>query len=187
LYGCFVAGIDLAPRSVAVARLLAQRTGVSPSVSYRVGDARVLPFLDGLFDLVWSQLVAMEIEEREALYAEFHRVLRPGGRLALHDVVAGDAGPPLYPTLWAESADASHLLTEGETRHALASVGLRLVRLHDETGAALAVVARAQAPGSAEGAAGVLGPGSPAMAANLAQNLREGRLKVIMAVAEAAP
>lgn len=41
------------------------------------------------------------IADRAALYEGVHRVLAPGGRFAIYDVIAGDAGPIEYPVPWA--------------------------------------------------------------------------------------
>jgi sarcosine/dimethylglycine N-methyltransferase len=53
-YGCRVIGVDLSPSFVAVAQLLARRTGLNAPVSYQIGDLLALPFPDGCFDVVWT-------------------------------------------------------------------------------------------------------------------------------------
>jgi len=89
-YGCRVIGVDLTPSFVAVAQLLAQRTGLNTLVSYQIGDLLALPFPDSCFDAVWTQHVVMNIPDRERVYREFRRVLKPGGKLAFYDVLATD-------------------------------------------------------------------------------------------------
>jgi sarcosine/dimethylglycine N-methyltransferase len=89
-YGCHVIGADLSPSFVAVAQLLAQRTGLDALVSYRVGNVLALPFRDSCFDVVWTQHVVMNIADRERVYREYRRMLRPGGKLAFYDVLATD-------------------------------------------------------------------------------------------------
>src|SRR5215471_746425 len=115
-FGCRVTGIDLTPEFVAVATMLAQRTGLADRVSYQQGNALDLPFADASFDLVWSQNAAMNIADRERLYAGMRRVLKPGGRVAIQDVAAGPGGEPHYPTPWASRKDMSFLFTPEETR-----------------------------------------------------------------------
>jgi sarcosine/dimethylglycine N-methyltransferase len=101
-YGCRVIGADLSPSFVAVAQLLAQRTGLNALVSYQIGDLLALPFPDSCFDVVWTQHVVMNIPDRERVYREFRRMLRPGGKLAFYDLLATDASLELhFPVPWA--------------------------------------------------------------------------------------
>ena len=78
-YGCRVTGVDLAPSFVAVARLLAERTGLSALATYQAGDLLALDFPRERFDVVYTQHVVMNIRDRDRLYRELRRVLKPGG------------------------------------------------------------------------------------------------------------
>jgi ubiquinone/menaquinone biosynthesis C-methylase UbiE len=60
-------------------------------------------FEHAAFDAVFLQHVAMNIEDRSALYAVVQRVLAPGGRLATYDLVHGE-GEVVYPVPWARNA-----------------------------------------------------------------------------------
>jgi ubiquinone/menaquinone biosynthesis C-methylase UbiE len=88
-YGCQVTGIDLTAEFCRVAEMLTRLTGLTDKADYRQGNALDLPFEDMSFDVVWSQNASMNIADRDRLYSEMHRVLKPGGRLALQEVVAG--------------------------------------------------------------------------------------------------
>ena len=72
-----VAGLDLNPGMLAVAGRQA------PEIAWREGDAAALPFAAESFDAVVSQFVLMFVEDRAAALREMHRVLKPGGRLAI--------------------------------------------------------------------------------------------------------
>lgn len=147
-FGCRVIGLDLAPEFCRVAAMLAERTGLADKVEYRQGDALAMPFADESFDVVWSQNVVMNIADRDRLYREIRRVLRPGGRYAFADVVAG-SGTPHFPLPWAREPSASFLLTRDATCAALAAAGLRVADLNDQTADAIAQqTARTQAMGS---------------------------------------
>src|SRR5260370_37460539 len=74
-YGCRVWGVDLSPSFVEAATYLAKRCGLADKVDYQCADALSLPFGDGEFDLAWTQHVAMNIANRDRLYAEVHRIL----------------------------------------------------------------------------------------------------------------
>ena len=75
-YGCSVVGIDLAEEFVAAAAPLNDLLGLADKVSCRVGDMTNTGFDDGSFDLVWSQNVLMNIEDKPAVLREMHRVLK---------------------------------------------------------------------------------------------------------------
>ena len=105
-FGCTVAGVDLSPSFIEAATYLTRRCGLDGQVAFRVGDALDLPFDDGAFDVVFLQHVAMNIANRPALYAEVRRVLKPGGRFAIYDLVLA-GGDVVYPAPWARDASAS--------------------------------------------------------------------------------
>ena len=76
-----VTGLDLAPALIETARKRARRGGVD--VTFDVGDAERLPYLDASFDVVSSGFGVMFAPDQHAAAAELARVTRPGGRLAL--------------------------------------------------------------------------------------------------------
>jgi ubiquinone/menaquinone biosynthesis C-methylase UbiE len=185
--GCRVSGVDLTPAYVAISRLLADRAGLSRALSYEVGDLLDLPFRDGSFDAAYTQHVVMNIADRDRAYGEIRRVLRPCGAFAFYDVLAADGKPEvLYPMPWANTAETSVLLTEAETRAALARSGFVPTVWTDVTTDAAAWF-REQKPLAPSGPtlAAVMGPRFGQMAANLARNLAEGRLRLIMARCDA--
>ena len=70
IFGRNVTGIDLSPSFIDAATWLTARCGLSDRVTFQVGDALHLPSQDAAFDAVLLQHVAMNIEDRGALYAE---------------------------------------------------------------------------------------------------------------------
>jgi SAM-dependent methyltransferase len=125
-FGCHVVGVDLTPVFVEVGQLLSDRTGLAPLVDLRVGDITDLDLPDASIDHAWTQHVAMNIADRPALYAELRRVLKPGGRLALFDVVDGGGGELLLPVPWATEPEHSHLVTREAMRALLHDAGFEV-------------------------------------------------------------
>ncbi len=122
---CRVTGIDLSAAFVEVATMLAERAGLADRVTYREANALDLPFADASFDHAWTQHVAMNIADRARLYGEIHRVLKPGGRLAIYDVAKGDGGDLIFPVPWARVPEISFLVTPDAMRAALKAGRLR--------------------------------------------------------------
>ena len=198
--GCDVTGIDLTPEFVEVAERLTERTGLSDRVRFVCADALALPFEDGVFDAAITQHVAMNIADRARLYSEIRRVMRPGGRFALYDVVAGDGEPLTFPVPWARDPEMSFLLTADETRAAVAAAGFEEASFSDRTdtvvqGARFWARNVDRPPGAAPEAPpapeprfdlrDVMGDDFAQLAFNLRENLVQGRARVIQLVARA--
>jgi MPBQ/MSBQ methyltransferase len=188
-YGCHVIGIDLTAEFCRVAEMLTRLTGMTGQVRYRHCNALDLPFDDGSFDVVWSQNASMNIADRDRLYTGIYRVLKPGGRLALQEVVAGPGGEPYYPVPWAREPSISFLLSAEATRAKLEAAGFRVVAWQDTTRASLeSSLARAQAAASgsppALGIHLLIGSDWEAIARNSARNLQEDRTRLFNAVLE---
>ena len=124
-YGCHVTGIDLTEAFCHTAELLAARLGMSDQVSFQHGNALDLPFEDASFDLVWTQNVLMNIEDKTRLFSEMRRVLRPNGRLALFALMQGAVPTLHYPVIWASSSDLAFLIPPKELRQLVIESGFR--------------------------------------------------------------
>ena len=185
-YGCQVTGIDLSEPFVGAARYLTERTGQSERVSFETASALELPFNDGRFDVALLLHVAMNIADRARLYREIRRVLKPGGRFALYDVVLKD-GDPHYPVPWARTPATSFLLTAAATREVIEAAGFRALAWQDDTETAKAwiVQLRASTPPPSPNLGVVMGPDFAQLSANLGRNLMEGRVGILTAVFEA--
>lgn len=181
-YGCRVTGVDLSPGFVDAATYLTARCELSDRANFETGDALHLPFESAAFDTVFLQHVAMNIEDRVALYSEIHRILKPKGRLVVHDLILRDGGV-IYPVPWARDASTSFLLSEGDTRTKLEQSGFKAILWRDDTQRTLDwfKATMAGSPGGPNLGA-VMGSDFPAIIGNLAHNLRENRLGVLSAV-----
>lgn len=135
-FGCRVTGIDLTDEYCRTAEMLSSKVGLADLVDFRQGDATDLPFDDGVFDVVWTEHVAMNIPDKTRLYEEMHRVLKPGGTLAIYDVLAGPTGSALFPVPWARTPDTSFLVQPSELRRLLEDAGFTISEWSDTTEAA---------------------------------------------------
>jgi len=86
-YDCQVIGIEFSLTSICSARSKALAESPSAGVEFIAGDAESLPFRSSSFDVVISECSFSLLPNKEIAAAEFVRILKPGGRLVITDVV----------------------------------------------------------------------------------------------------
>lgn len=87
-----VIGVDMTPQMVERARANARAAGVT-NVEFRLGEIEALPIPDNSADVVISNCVINLSPERSRVLAEALRVLKPGGRLVISDLISDTAAP----------------------------------------------------------------------------------------------
>jgi SAM-dependent methyltransferase len=85
-----VVGIDLTPELLALGAGRLREAGIA-NVVLQEGDAEALPFVDATFDLVCCRAALHHMADPAKAVAEMARVCRPGGRVALSDLVVPSA------------------------------------------------------------------------------------------------
>jgi len=132
-FDCDVTGIDITQEYIRTAIQLSELTGLQHSTHFVHGSATDLPFDDNSFDVVWTQHVQMNIENKSALYAEVKRVLAANGSFIYYDVLSNNYTPIHFPVPWASDASLSFLITSMELQQLLHNAGLKMVAIKDET------------------------------------------------------
>ncbi|MGA4843836.1 class I SAM-dependent methyltransferase [Streptomyces sp. G45] len=150
-HGHEVTGVDSSPAMLARAR---ERV---PGGVFLEGDVRALPVADGVVDLVTCSLALTHVPDLAPVFAEFARVLRPGGHLVVSDVhperVARGVIPPVRLPDGRPGRLASHRHLVGDYLRAALPRGLRVLRC-EEPG-----VPPAEDPEGAPGASAAPEPG----------------------------
>jgi SAM-dependent methyltransferase len=188
-FGCRVWGIDLVDEYCRCAAMLAERVGLSGMVTFRQGDMTALPFEDQGFDAAWTEHTIMNIEDKEGLFAEIRRVLRPKGTFALYEICSGGASPPHFPLPWASDQSISFLADQDTLREKLREAGFGELFWRDVTEVSLewfrgvvAAIKPRKDDAPRLGLNLLMGPTAADKSKNIIRNLQEDRIRVVQGV-----
>lgn len=183
-YGCHVTGVDLTPAYVEAANTLSSWIHRKHQAHFVQGDATDLSFSDHQFDAAITFHTAMNIPGKTKMYSEAHRVLKPGGRFLIYDVMRGKGPAPALPAPWAQDQSQSYLETPDSIERMLVEAGFSIDTVEDSSRDSLAWFEATQR--ATEGTAPpilsiqtIMGPDFPKMVANQLTNLREDRIRTV--------
>jgi len=186
--GCRVTGIDLTAEFVEAAEALTRRCGLA--LSFRQGSALAMPFPDGSFDAATLIHVGMNIADKAALFAEVRRVLKPGARFGVYDVMRVAEGDLPYPMPWAATPETSFVEPPETYRRLLGQAGFAIEAEHDRGDLALRLGREARERAAARGPSPLgphllMGPAAPQRVANVMAALERGLIAPVEMVARA--
>ena len=122
-------GVDMTPEMIHKARENAAK-GKIKNADFRLGEIEHLPVADGIADVILSNCVINLSPDKPQVYAEAARVLKPGGRLAISDVVAIAPIPARVKNkLQAHSGCIAGSATVAETKRMLKKAGFSEIRI----------------------------------------------------------
>jgi ubiquinone/menaquinone biosynthesis C-methylase UbiE len=130
--GCQVTGVDLTEEFVRVAASLTRLVKLDPKVEFRQASALKLPFAADTFDGAYEIHAGMNIADKAGLFREVARVLKPGARFAIYDIMRPSGGHPLaFPVPWAQTSETSFVASVDDYRRQLEAAGFRIEHERD--------------------------------------------------------
>ncbi len=183
-----VVGIDLSDEFVRVAKRLTDMVGFSEKASFQQGSALEMPFAAGFFDGAYMIHVGMNIADKVGVFREVARVLKPGGRFAIFDILRGSEGELQFPLPWAVTSETSHVENQDGYRRALEANGFQIVHQRSRRQFALDLMERMRAQAAAGNPPQIAlhimsGAQAPLMLKNVNQAIAAGKLEPMELVA----
>lgn len=136
-FNCNVSGIDMSSEFIRTAQQLSERIQLNGKTEFLQGDALDLPYDNGSFDVVWTQHVQMNIEDKSRFYSEINRVLKNNGTFIYYDIFKKNDEDISYPVPWANDLSVSFLGTISNMDTILTDLGFSRERVMDQTGQAV--------------------------------------------------
>lgn len=178
--GCRVDCLELSSDYCTGAALLNRLTGLDDRIDVHEGSALDMPFPDDSFDSAWMQNVGMNIADKQRLYAEICRVLKPGGRFAFQEIAAGEAAASWFPLPWATYPADSFLVSAAQISSLLVASGFIVEYFEDVSDEQL----RTTPEGATQGqlTLAVFVDNLAQKAANARRSLQEGQIRLVRGV-----
>ncbi|MCX5732971.1 MAG: arsenite methyltransferase [candidate division NC10 bacterium] len=123
-----VIGLDMTPEMIERARRNAREAGAT-NVEFRPGEAEKMPVEDGTVDWLISNCVINLSPDKPAVFQEVARVLKPGGRISISDIVAEDLPEAIRQSRDAWTGCLAGAISEADYVKGLKEAGLRDLRV----------------------------------------------------------
>ncbi|PTX56007.1 methyltransferase family protein [Litoreibacter ponti] len=181
-YGARVVGLDLTAEYIETGQVLCDWVGLSERIELVHGSALSVPFEAGHFDGAYMMHVGMNIDDKRSLFAEISRVLKPGAKFGIYDIMQTNDDDLAYPVPWATTSETSWLARPDAYRTALESCGFSEVRENNRHAFAMEFFKKMKAANAGRDAPPPLGlhvlmqQSAPEKIANMVANLAADRI-----------
>lgn len=187
-YGADVEGVDLTREFVEVGNALTKKAGLEDKVRLVRASGLNLPQADATFDRATMFHVGMNIEDKVTLFAQISRVLKPGGLLAVYDVLRVGEEALDYPVAWAKDESTSFVSTLATYQSAIEAAGLSVYATNAKKELGLEFFARMKARMAASGPPPLglhilMGQDAGVKAANMAAGIAKGAIAPVLVLA----
>ncbi len=145
IYGCRLTGVDLTPEYVETGNVLCAWVGLSDRITLQVGNATALPHRNETFDRAYMLHVDMNIADKELLISELHRVVRPGAKVGIYDVMRVSDGDLTFPLPWATEPEGCSVASVPTYKALLERAGFNIIAERNRRDFALEFFAQLQA------------------------------------------
>jgi SAM-dependent methyltransferase len=189
-YGCRITGIDLTQEYVETGQVLCSWVGLNDRIHLEIGDATALSYEGDTFDRAFMMHVGMNISDKRSLAHELHRVLRPGGKLGIYDIMSMRDGQLQFPVPWATEPENSVVATPAEYRNAVQGAGFRITAEHDRRRFALDFFSQLQTAAASPdgppplGLHVLMGSTAAVKVSNMIENVSRGLIAPVELIAE---
>lgn len=184
-----VTGIDLTAEYIETGKVLSQWVGLDERVSLYHGSALSMPFEDSQFDGATQFHVGMNIKDKQTLFREIYRVLKPGSTFALYDIMRMESGALAYPVPWATEASCSHLSTVDEYQATLTQAGFIVGDINERREFGLEFFSKMKERNQAQGGPPplglhtLMGTHTAVKVDNMLKNIRDGYIAPVELIA----
>lgn len=191
-YGCRVTGVDLTQEYVETGKTLCSWVGLASQVTLDVADATTMSYQSDSFDRAFMMHVGMNIDDKERLASELYRVIRPGGRIGIYDIMRIEDGDLAFPVPWASEPAGSAVASPAAYKDALEGAGFSIIAQRNRRDFSLDFFAQLLARTAAAGAPPALGlhilmgSTAPVKLKNMMENISRNLVAPVEIIAEKA-
>lgn len=121
-------GLDMTPKMIEKAKENASKAGIT-NVEYILGEADHIPLKEGIVDLVISNCVINLAPDKEKVFKEIYRVLKPGGKIMVSDILSEDLPEEILENDSFYSSCVAGAISEEQYLDAISKAGFKEIKI----------------------------------------------------------